>query len=108
VHRVAVKELLLTGETNQSSSLLSGVVHWVRAGFEETRGTVHGAAELAVLQFLVILDAVVALSGAQIPLISPNFIAELEDLVLFSEKDEVVLLHFDLLDLFNDGRMILV
>ena len=63
---------------------------------------------MAILQLLIVLDAIIAVSCLQVPLIPSDLFAERKDGILLSIEDKVVLLDLDLLDLFGHSIVLLV
>lgn len=63
---------------------------------------------MAILELLIVLDAVIAVCCLQVPLLSSDLFPERKDGVLLCIEYEVVLLDLDLLDLFGDSVIVLV
>lgn len=108
MHCISIEELLVTSQTDETSSFLGGVIHRVRTRLLKTGRTIHCPTELAILELLVVLDAVIALGSTEIPLIPANLALQLEYLVVFSIQYEIVLFDLDLLDFLGDRCVLLI
>lgn len=119
VHRVPVQELLVARHTDLAPSFTSRVVHRVRPRLVETRAAVQGPTELTrkgllgtnilpMLEFLVGLDAVVALSRVHIAFILRDLITQLKYAVLLMKEHVVVILDLDLSNFLCNSLVILM